>query len=95
MDIGQTPFSPSWQRTAERPRSFLTQSKHGVHCFLRFLLLAFDSFRLRDQSAVLILTLVTLLLACGNRAFAQSEVVVNFEKAEITGRWVDLGRKKG
>lgn len=40
------------------------------------------------------LCLFFLLLAAG-RAPGQNEVVVNFERAEITGRWIDSWEEKG
>jgi hypothetical protein len=39
--------------------------------------------------------LLALLLLVGGRVFGQSEVAVNFDKAEITGRWVDTWEDKG
>lgn len=38
---------------------------------------------------------IFLLLLAAARAFGQNEVVVNFEKAEITGRWIDSWEDKG
>jgi hypothetical protein len=38
--------------------------------------------------------LILLLLVTG-RVFGQTNVVINFEKAEITGRWVDSWEEKG
>jgi hypothetical protein len=39
--------------------------------------------------------LVLLLLLVTSRAFGQSDVVIDFEKAEITGRWVESWEDKG
>lgn len=39
--------------------------------------------------------LLLLLLLVTGRAFGQSEVVVDFEKAEITGRWIESWEDKG
>ena len=39
--------------------------------------------------------IVLLLVACGSLAFAQDEVVVDFEQAEITGRWIESWEEKG
>jgi len=41
-----------------------------------------------------VFSVLCLLLAAG-RALGQAEVVVNFEKAEITGRWIDSWEDKG
>src|SRR5476651_1154587 len=41
------------------------------------------------------LGLLVLLLLFTGRVFAQTNVVVDFEKAEITGRWVDSWEEKG
>src|SRR5471030_1997801 len=38
--------------------------------------------------------LIVLVLITG-RVFGQTNVVINFEKAEITGRWVDSWADKG
>src|SRR5947209_8307445 len=39
--------------------------------------------------------LLWLLLLGAGRAFAQGEVVIDFEKAEISGRWVESWEDKG
>ena len=39
--------------------------------------------------------LLFLLLTFSGRALAQTEVVVNFEKGQITGRWIDSFEEKG
>ncbi len=41
------------------------------------------------------ITGLLLLLFVAGRAFAQTEVVIDFEKAEVTGRWVDSWEDKG
>lgn len=41
------------------------------------------------------LGLLILLLLVTNRAFGQTNVVIDFEKAEITGRWIDSWADKG
>ena len=41
------------------------------------------------------LSLLLLLLSFSSRALAQTEIVVNFEKGEITGRWIDSWEDKG
>ena len=46
-------------------------------------------------SARLSVCLLLLLLTAGTRAFCQAEVVIDFQKAEITGRWVDSWEEKG
>jgi hypothetical protein len=47
------------------------------------------------KSARLSLGLLLLVLGVSSRAFCQTEVVIDFQKAEITGRWVDSWEEKG
>jgi metallo-beta-lactamase class B len=46
-------------------------------------------------SARLCLGVFLLFAGVSSRAFGQAEVVVDFQKAEITGRWVDSWEEKG
>ena len=39
--------------------------------------------------------ILALLLSTARFAFAQSEIIVDFEKAEITGRWIESWQEKG
>jgi hypothetical protein len=41
------------------------------------------------------LGLLLLFLTVSTRAFCQTEVIIDFQKAEITGRWVDSWEEKG
>jgi hypothetical protein len=47
------------------------------------------------KRTVLFRVLVLLFAVCSSIAFAQSEVIVDFEKAEITGRWIDSWEENG
>ena len=49
----------------------------------------------RTRQGCLYLGLLFLLAFGTVRAFGQAEAVINFDKAEITGRWIDSWTEKG
>jgi hypothetical protein len=58
-------------------------------------LMSFSAANSHKISTGFLMGVLLLLLAASTRAYCQTEVVIDFQKAEITGRWVDSWEEKG